>query len=148
MTFSFWCMIAHCLMTLFWLNLREDPAWSRETVRQKLDLFDLVDQLIEALAEAAAMRRLLVGPQAEEDMFTKSTRMMKAMKDAWRAEIQALEQNTNPPVTGAGADAGAGERRTNQAFVDGITTGPLAMPVSQSLVDDAWLTDIFNVSWE
>ncbi len=140
MTFGFWCQMAHCLMTLFHLTLREDPAWDRSAVRSRLDVFHICDRLCVGFDEVAGNRRINVGPQADEDIFSKCTRITRLMKRGWQAEMTAFEQSLRPATTGTPSG--------QTAYVDGVTTGPLAMPMSQFLLDDAWLSDIFNVSWE
>ena len=140
MTFSFWCQMAHCLMTLFHLSLRDDPAWDRASVRSKLDVFQICDQLCVGFDDVARKRRVNVGPQVEEDIFTKCTRITRLMKQGWQTELSAFEQSMKPGTTGtAGGQA---------SYIDSVTTGPLAVPMAQFMLDDAWLSDIFNVSWE
>jgi hypothetical protein len=152
MNFAFWCQMAHCLMTLSWLTMRDDPVWNRAEVLQKIDILTLCDRMSDNLTAVAERRRLRVGPQPDDDIFTKSPRLIASMKESWRAEMRAA----GLPINTSDADAGAavvapgslGETKAQPAFVDGVTTGPLAMPMSQFWADDAWLSDIFNVSWE
>ena len=138
-TFGFFCQMAHSLMTLFHLSMRDDPAWDRAAVRAKLDVFDICDRLCLGFNEVSKSRRNGTGP--DEDIFVKCSRITRLMKVWWQAEISALEQSANLAAA-SGAPAGP------TSYVDGVTTGPLAMPMSQFMLDDTWLTDIFNVSWE
>ena len=138
-TFSYYCQMAHNLMTLFHLSMRDDPAWDRTVVRAKLNVLDICDRLAAGFAEVSKSRRHVVGP--DEDIFVKCSRITLLMKEWWQSELSVLDQSANLAAA-SGAPAGPA------SYVDGVTTGPLAMPMSQFMLDDAWLTDIFNVSWE
>ena len=138
-TFSFFCQMAHSLMMLFHLSMRDDPAWDRAAVRAKLNVFEMCDRLCVGFEEVSKCRRHGLNP--DEDIFVKCSRITRLMKDWWHAELSAADQSANLAAA-SGAPAGPA------SYVDGVTTGPLAMPMSQFMLDDAWLTDIFNVSWE
>jgi hypothetical protein len=127
MTFDFWAQMAHCLISLFHLTVREDPAWDRKSVRSKLDIFSISDQLMRGFDEAANLHQVGVSRD-----FIKLRDICQSLRDGWLAEINAaaVTVDANPPSN----------------FVNGQSTGPLAVPMD--LANDPWLTDIFHVSWD
>jgi hypothetical protein len=60
------------------------------------------------------------------------------MRNGWASELGAPQIDPTGPA--------ADEPPDDNGFVDNITTGPMAVPIN--FLDDAWLNDIFNVSWE
>jgi hypothetical protein len=75
---------------------------------------------------------------ADEDIFTTCTRMIMAMRNVWASELGSLQMGAADPADKIPDETG---------FVDNVAAGPaLAAPIN--FLDEAWLTDIFNVSWE
>ncbi len=134
---DYWCQMAHCLVALFRLTVREDPVWPRETVRGKLDIFSVCEQLMCAFAEAANCSTS-ENKGEESGIFLKFHDIIRSLRDGWLAEaIPAANKST--AATDWDGDSPPG-------FVDTITAGPMVILVDQ--VDDAWLTDFFQVSWD
>jgi len=142
--FATWCQMVHCLMTLSWLCSSDDPCWSREAAREKFDIFTACDLCHQALSTAAETRRSAAGPLDTRDIFAKGARLFIMLKEGWQAEFNP-EQSSLTVREGA---AMTGEGGEGPAFMDTITTGPLALPISQFMSDESWLSHIFNVSWE
>lgn len=147
-TFAIWCQVAHSLMTLYKLSTLDEPAWDRDALRRDLDLLEVCDLIIRGMDEAGARRRpemsgmATVPPQcpADTDIFSACGRMIVSMRNAWAAELAAQQPDAADP---AAADQGPAD---SGGFVENFNAGGLAVPVN--FLDDAWLTDIFNVSWE
>lgn len=145
LSFAMWCQLAHCLMSLYKLSTLDEPAWDRAALRRDLDLIEICDRIIGDMDEAASFRRPrrsdmamtppLYPDSTEADIFSVCTRMVVSMRNSWASELGALQMDPTNPA--------ANKQPVENSFVDNITMG---MPMS--LLDDAWLTDIFNVSWE
>lgn len=146
LSFASWCQLAHCLMSLYKLSVLDEPAWDRVALRRDLDVFDVSDRIIQDMADAGTARRLSTTGRgagsrsnvaAEDDIFSTCTKLLTAMRNSWATEMgMAVRSEPN----------GTSYEPIATEFVDAVTSGPMAMPMN--LADDAWLTDIFNVSWE
>jgi hypothetical protein len=146
MTFAIWSQVAHSLMTLYKLSSLDEPGWDRAALRRDVDLLEVCDRIMRDMDEAAARRRPEVSgvppdqSQIDTDIFSACGRMIiLSMRNAWATELGVLQA--------AEADPGAGmQAPAENGFVDSFNAGGLAVPAN--FLDDAWLTDIFNVSWE
>lgn len=136
MTFSYWCHMAHCLLSLYRLSVHDDPAWDRRAVRKKIDLSEICDRLKAGFEEVAAQRRLDAGPTVEEDGFAKFAKMVRSMKSNWAAELAAA---TDDPRPNSGAAA--------ESFVDGAADR-LNVPFYQPEDSDAWIAGLFDMNWD
>lgn len=134
-------------MSLYKLSVLDEPAWDRAALRHDIDVIEVCDRIIRDMDAAGAYRRqsrpepTTTTPSQlspDTDMFTACSRMIIAMRNGWASELGAPQIDPNGPApNGPPYDNG---------FVDNITTGPMAVPTS--FLDDTWLTDIFNISWE
>lgn len=166
LSFASWSQLANGLMTLYKLSTLDEPAWDRAALRRDIDLLEVCDRIIRDMNDVGAARRRSemsgVGmatatattpeqqqqqqPPADTDLFAAGGRMIISMRNAWAAELAALEPDAADPAAAAAA-AAAGLPPPDNGFVDNMTAGGLPLPVN--FLDDAWLTDIFNVSsWE
>lgn len=136
MTFSYWCHMCHCLLSLYRLSVLDEAAWDRRAVWNKIDLLAICEQLRVGFDEVATQRRLVVGPTIDEDGFAKFTRMLRAMKSSWAVEIAAVGGN---PVSGLNPHP--------ELLVDGSVDG-LNVPFFQPEDPDSWIAGLFDMNWE
>lgn len=130
-------------MSLYRLTALNEPSWDRADLRRDIDLFQTCDRILADMEEVGARRRAasnqpnMPRSQFEDDMFTTVTRIVINIRNVWALELGAVE----PSPTGAAT------HQTENDFADNINaTAP--MSATFNFLDDAWLTDIFNVSWE
>ncbi|KAK4187418.1 hypothetical protein QBC35DRAFT_233924 [Podospora australis] len=153
MTFSYWCHMAHCLLSLYRLSILDDPAWDRRAVRQKVDLVAICDRLKVGFEELSARRKLESGPTIEEDGFSKFNAMLRSMKSGWSAEIAALDGNTGMHTGSMGMSSATsavmhGNTADHNPYLDG-TDGGLNMPMFQTGEDpEAWIAGLFDMNWD
>jgi len=135
-------------MSLYKLSTLDEPAWDRTALRRDIDLIGICDRILRDMDESSAYRRqkrpaMAMPPgqhssSADADIFGICTRLIAPMRNTWAAELGVLQMNAaNPAAEGLSAQNG---------FVNSITSGSFAAPIN--LMEDAWLTDIFNISWE
>lgn len=134
-------------MSLYKLSVLDESAWDRAALRRDIDVIEVCDRIIRDMDAAGAYRRqsrpepTTTTPSQlspDTDMFTACAKMIIAMRNGWASELGVPQIDPNGPApNGPPYDNG---------FVDNITTGPMAVPTS--FLDDTWLTDIFNISWE
>jgi hypothetical protein len=144
LSFAHWCQLAQCLMALYKLSSLNEPSWDRTILRRDIDLFDVCDRILAATDEVG-IRRQAADNQAnvqrsrfEEDMFITITRMLTNVRNTWAQEL-----NGGQPSETEAARLPDENNLASQQFND-----RLPMPASFNFLDDAWLTEIFNVSWE
>ncbi|OIW24686.1 hypothetical protein CONLIGDRAFT_584386, partial [Coniochaeta ligniaria NRRL 30616] len=147
LSLAFWCQLAHTIMSLYKISTLDEPAWDRAALRRDIDVLDICDRVIHDMNAASAHRRQ-IRPEiaattpsqcaADNDIFSVCGRMIVAMRNGWALELGAPQMDP----TGLAADGPPDDN----GFVDNITTGPMAVPIN--FLDDAWLTDVFNISWE
>jgi hypothetical protein len=144
LSFAAWCQLAQCLMTLYKLTSLNDPFWDRAALRRDIDLLQVCDRIV-AATEGAGLRRQAAGNQSngqrnqvEEDMFMTITRLLSNVRNGW-----AMELNGRQPTDMEAANLPIDDNLATHQFNAGVP-----MPASFNFLDDAWLTEIFNVSWE
>ncbi|KAK0671921.1 hypothetical protein QBC41DRAFT_353834 [Cercophora samala] len=138
MTFSYWCHMAHCLLSLYRLSVLDDPSWDRRAVRNKLDLLRICDQLKLGFEEVSAKRRLDSGPTIEEDGFTKFNMMLRTMKSGWSAELAAID----------GVDSSGGHSTSAEQYLDGGSANELNLPLFHAEDPEAWMAGLFDMNWD
>lgn len=154
LSFAAWCQMTHGLMTLAKLSMLDEPAWDRAALRRDVDLFEVCDRLIRGMdatglrrrSEAAGLPAVQRRCVTNFDIFSTCARMIGSMKNAWAAELAALE-----PDAAAAAPAAARDqqppRLPDNGYVDNnAAAGGWNVPIS--FLDDAWLTDLMSVPWE
>ncbi|KAL2261813.1 hypothetical protein VTK26DRAFT_3256 [Humicola hyalothermophila] len=136
MTFSYWCHMCHCLLSLYRLSVRDEPGWDRRSVRNKVDLLDICDRLKAGFEELATRRRMDSGATTEEDEFVKFAKMLRGLKSSWAAELATVDGNPGP-----NPDAHA------EVSVDSGADG-LNVPFFQPEDPDSWMAGLFDINWE
>lgn len=143
-SFAHWCQLAQSLMALYKLSSLNEPSWDRAALRRDIDLFGVCDQLL-AATEQAGLRRQAAGSQPngqrsrfEEDMFITISRMLTNVKNTWAQELNGGKTSETEAVRLPVENSMA-----NQQFTDTVP-----MQTSFNFLDDAWLAEIFNTSWE
>ncbi|KAK4654465.1 hypothetical protein QC762_403520 [Podospora pseudocomata] len=140
MTFSYWCHMAHCLLSLYRLSVLDDPAWDRRAVRNKLDLLRICDQLKLGFEELSAKRRLDSGPTIEEDGFTKFNMMLRTMKSGWVAELAAID--------GVDLSGGGHHSSSVEQYLDAGNANELNLPLFHAEDPEAWMAGLFDMNWD
>ncbi|KAK4099452.1 hypothetical protein N658DRAFT_164545 [Parathielavia hyrcaniae] len=135
-TFSYWFNMAHCLLVLARLSVLDDPAWSRQSVRDRIDLLAVLDQLGAGLEEVAAQRRLATGPTVEEDTFSKYVRMVQTMKNNWAEDLAATEGASRPSAP-----------TLADAFIDNSAEA-INVPFFQPDDTETWIAGLFDMNWD
>jgi hypothetical protein len=136
MTFSYWCHMCHCLLSLYRLSVLDEPAWDRRAVRNKIDLLAICERLKIGFEEVATQRLLVVGPTVEEDGFAKFARMLRAMQSSWAVELAVVQGNPGPSLN-----------TQTEVFVDGSADG-MNVPFCQPEDSDSWIAGLFDMNWD
>ena len=126
-TFSMFSQFIHCIVSLFRLSTIDDPNWDRDAVKQTVDLVQVIERFAANVEKVRDARNLVIDND-EEDMFTKSTVLMRRLAAAWSAEIAAVGVRQNP-----------------EQAVPEIELPPELMDLD--MLDGEWLTEMF-LSWD
>ncbi|CAF9905139.1 MAG: hypothetical protein GOMPHAMPRED_003053 [Gomphillus americanus] len=137
-TFSMFSQFIHCIVSLFRLSTIDDPNWDRDVVKQTVDLVQVIERFAMNVEKVRDTRNLVIDND-EEDMFTKSTALMRRLAAAWSAEIAAVglkkqqqQQQQQDPAA-------------EKQVVPEIEVPPELMDLD--LLDSEWLTEMF-LSWD
>lgn len=85
-TFMHWCNMGDCLMSLGGLVFDvEDPAWDRRAAKERVDLFGILDRIIQGFDVVSDLKRRQSREGVEQDMFTRVSRMVRGTKSDWLA---------------------------------------------------------------
>ncbi|KAK4126938.1 hypothetical protein N657DRAFT_630866 [Parathielavia appendiculata] len=136
MTFSYWWNMAHCLLVLARLSVLNDPAWNWHSVRNRIDMFAILDQLKAGFEEVAAQRHLATGPTVEEDTFSKYVKMVQTMKNNWAPDLAGTEVSSMPNAP-----------TVADAFID-KSAEALNVPFFQPDDSETWIAGLFDMNWD
>ncbi len=147
-SFTLWAQIGHCLMVLLHLGAREDPTWSRTAIQGDLELGTICDRLADIYADASKHWSL---PGGDPDaLFVRARHIIDVLRNSWMAEIaaNAIARRQVPSVQ-AEQQQEQQQEQHQTGLVDGLGgTGSSLLTAPMYQADDAWLTDIFQVSWD
>ncbi|EON97649.1 putative zn 2cys6 transcription factor protein [Phaeoacremonium minimum UCRPA7] len=128
------CQLSHCFILLFKLSTLEDPSWDKSLVRQTVDVVELLEKFAAVMGETPAAAGFLGDPEVigDQNIFFKSSRIMRALATNWRKDLDG--EQTKPVTDGLGMP---NEQQT--PFVSGEIDEYFMM----NLANDQWLSDIF-----
>ncbi|KAK4449642.1 hypothetical protein QBC34DRAFT_448702 [Podospora aff. communis PSN243] len=139
-TFMYWCNMGKCITSLTQLAFEvEDPAWDRRAVKERVDIFGILDRLTQGFDDVSHMKRQQSAESIEEDMFTRCARLVRVMKRNWLADT--INTDRSLPTGMAVAP---------QVTLAGQEDDPLSMPIFQmdNTRTQNWMTDFFEMNWD
>jgi hypothetical protein len=112
------------------------------------------------LDETSARRRSVGAPRREQDAFGKLGDLFRVMRGAWGLVEDEVREGEGvevyrtmydrlmgPNVPSRVAGGGSGGGNAVAAMMDANANGTVAPSVVMGMPDDAWMNDIFNVTW-
>ncbi|KAK0644202.1 hypothetical protein B0T16DRAFT_417319 [Cercophora newfieldiana] len=138
--FTYWCYMGKCIGSLVQLAFEvDDPAWDRRAVKERVDIFNIMDQVIQAFDDVSQIKRQQNAGSVEEDMFTKCARLIRTMKRTWITDT--IKMDGSLPSSMAVQP---------QVTLAGQADDPLSMPLYQmdKSNSDRWMAEFFEMNWE
>ncbi|TLS29648.1 hypothetical protein PpBr36_00607 [Pyricularia pennisetigena] len=151
-----------CLVVAFRLTMvgadGDEPGWDAEEMRRRIDVFGMLDQAYEKLAQITTAAGIIADhPGPRLGIWQKSPMMFRMMKALLLAELP-------PGMTLPGMEAAAEERdqhahqqpamRTPESMDQGNEAGDvfagMMLPdqVLMSMADEPWLSELWGPSWD
>jgi len=138
LTFMYWCNLGKCLFSLTHLAFEvDDPAWDRRAVKERVDIFGILDQVIQGFDNVSNIRQQEGFCGAEEDIYTRCSKLVRVMKRNWLADTIKMDHRLPTGMAIAPQDT-----------LGGQTDDPLSMPVLQLGSSDDWMSEFFEMNWE
>ncbi|KAK5662324.1 hypothetical protein OQA88_8230 [Cercophora sp. LCS_1] len=139
--FIHWCNLGHCLVTLTSLAFEiDDPAWDRRAVKERLDIFNIIDTVIRSFDEAAESQQRESGPCMSETVYAKCARLLRKTKMGWLSGAVAAGHGLSQGMSVVPGDTYGG---LGHGTLDSVLS---QFPVDQT--DDNWMGEFFELSWE
>jgi len=121
LTFMHLCTLGHGFTAISMLAFEiQDPTWDCRVVKERVDIFGLIDRVIQAFDEVSVVKRRESGPSMEEDTFTKFAKLARLIKQNWLVDTMAMDQSLPQGMTVVPADTFGGH-----------TAESLSMPLFQ-----------------
>ncbi|KAK0616755.1 hypothetical protein B0T14DRAFT_568333 [Immersiella caudata] len=139
-TFMYWCNMGKCVTSLVQLAFEvEDPAWDRQAVKERVDIFGILDGVIRGFDDVSGMKRQQSTESVEEDMFTRCARLVRVMRRNWLADT--INTDHRLPTGMAVAP---------QVTLVGQEDDPLSMPIFQmdNEKSQTWMAEFFEMNWD
>jgi hypothetical protein len=127
--FATFALLSHGCFSLYKLTTLDDPNWDKQTVRQTIDVLQILDQLVENFMKTADEAGI-VSVEPDFDVFTRSAKPIKSMRAAWESLV------VGPPV---GVVTPATDVPPMEDVV--MDTALFNMDFSESL--NGWITDMY-----
>jgi hypothetical protein len=129
----------HCLVVLFKLTNLEESGWDVEEVRQRADVFKILDHFCETVQLVPAELGIVDADGPRRGVFFKTKYLLRAIKELFLAE---MSPNVRPIALQPYQSVFDGNAAT-----DSVGDGSVSDDFVLDLSDEPWLSDIMEYSY-
>jgi hypothetical protein len=131
----------HCLIVIFKLTVIKEPGWNNDDVRQRADLFEIIDQACEQAENVPIAVGLVDAPGPRKGLFFKTTFLLQRIKRLFMEEMANLTGNSVEIRDDKEQDYP--NASTEFSVDDGAFPGEFLF----NLENEPWIAGIWDHSW-